>query len=425
MVNNLTKEQYSALLLEQRENFTQKDIGVEREQLPQLVNYLNDPYVVVISGVRRVGKSTLLRQLALNALKNDYFVINFEDERLLNFSVSDFDRLHEILIEEFGERNIWLIDEIQNVQGWERFVRRLADQGHKFFITGSNASLLSQELGTKLTGRHITVELLPFSFNEYLKLIDKKLPSKKSLTTTERAKFQKLLTQYVKQGGIADAIKYPELTVHKHLYDDIIYRDVATRYQIDAVKNLKELAFHLISNISGLVSFNKLKELLKVGSVNTIKSYIEYLESSWLIFIINKYAYSVKTQQIAPKKIYAIDTGLVNSVGFSFSQNKGKLLENLVFLQLKRSGKQIYYYQTQIGHEVDFYIPESGLLVQVCQQFDSSTADREIRALEEASKELGKDIQCLILAENIIEDIKSDKTDISTVPINQWLLHGY
>jgi len=183
---------------------------------------------------------------------------------------------------------IFLFDEIQNIPGWERFVRRLHDQGYKFIVTGSNASLLSQELGTRLTGRSIRVELLPFSFQEYLRFKKTKAPSSKVLTTKQKGQLRKHANDYLLFGGIPDALKYKQLEIHKTLYDDVLYRDIATRYKLDNTKNLKELSFYLISNISNLISFNKLKQLLKLGSVNTIKSYIDYLENSWLFFVLNK-----------------------------------------------------------------------------------------------------------------------------------------
>ena len=314
----LTKELLSSVLKEQREAFLAKEVGIERELLDSLGEIVKAPQIMVITGLRRVGKSTLLAQVVKKYLKDDFYFVNFEDERLINFQVQDFDLLHETLISLFGERRTFLFDEIQNVPEWERFVRRLHDQGYKFIVTGSNASLLSQELGTRLTGRSIRVELFPFSFREFLQFRKVEVPSLKVLTTRQKGGLLGLVDEYLVEGGIPDALKYPELEIHKTLYDDVLYRDIATRYNLDNVKSLKELAFYLISNISSPLSFNKLKDLLKLGSVNTVISYIDYLENSWLFFVVNKYAYSVKEQQIAAKKLYGIDTGLTQSVGFSF-----------------------------------------------------------------------------------------------------------
>lgn len=418
MKNDLLK----ALLLDQSEQFSRKDLGVIREKLNQIKKHKNLPHAVVISGLRRVGKSTLLAQIANQFYASDkYYFVNFEDERFLNFKADDFNLLYGVLLELFGQRQVFLLDEIQNITGWERFVRRMIDQGCKFFITGSNASLLSKELGTKLTGRYIPVELFPFSFAEFLIFKTEELPNLHRLTTLQKSKLKKNFNEYINVGGIPDALKYPGINLHKTLYDDVLYRDVAVRYQIEETKALKELTFYLMGNISSLVSFNKLKELLKLGSVNTVKDYIDYLQAGWLMFTVNKFAFSIKKQQIANKKIYAIDTGLVKSVAFSFSENRGKFLENLVFLTLRRSFEDIYYYFTKNNLEVDFYLPEQKLLIQVCQSLvDEDTQKREARALEEAMKELNIHSGVILTEDEENIDIKNGS--IKIIPVYRWLL---
>jgi len=419
--SQLTKELLESALKEQQEAFLAKDIGVEREILNNLEGTISAPQITVITGLRRVGKSTLLAQIAHKYLE-DYYFVNFEDERLLNFKVQDFDFLHETLISLFGEKKTFLFDEIQNVPEWERFVRRLHDQGYKFIVTGSNASLLSQELGTRLTGRSIRVELFPFSFREFLQFNNKAIPEDLVLTTTERGRALKLVNSYIVKGGIPDSLKYPLLDIHKTLYDDILYRDIATRYQLENVRGLKELAFYLISNITSPVSFNKIKDLLKLGSVNTVKSYIDYLENSWMIFVVNKFAYSVKEQQIAAKKIYCVDTGLSESVGFSFSENKGKLIENVVFLHLRRNSENIYYYKTRSGFEVDFYLPEKRIFIQVAKDLSTENIiDREVRALAEAAGE-HENVELLIITENEKRVIEQDGMRIQVLPLYEWLM---
>ncbi|MBI2644558.1 ATP-binding protein [Candidatus Uhrbacteria bacterium] len=419
----LTKEILSSILKEQRDAFLSKDLGVQREVLVPLGKIIKTPHIIVITGLRRVGKSTLMAQAVRKYLTDDFYFINFEDERLLNFHVGDFDLLYETLVSLFGEKKTFLFDEIQNVPQWERFVRRFHDQGYKFIVTGSNASLLSQEFGTRLTGRSIRIELYPFSFKEFLSFKRISIPDTTVLTTREKGQLLKLTDDYLTSGGIPDALKYPELAIHKTLYDDVLYRDIATRYNIDNVKELKELAFYLISNTAALISYNKLKELLKLGSVNTIKNYIGYLESSWLFFVVNKYAYSVKEQQIAAKKLYGIDTGLIQSVGFSFSENKGKLMENAVFLDQKRKGQDMYYYKTQQDREVDFFLPRSNTFIQVTQSITiDSTKMREIRALTEAAREQKKKSELIIVTEREKEIITEAKLSIRVVPLYEWLL---
>lgn len=416
-------EDIRALLLEQREEFLRKDLGTKRQQLAEITAYKDTPFPVVISGLRRVGKSTLLAQLAHTFYPdNDYFYVNFEDERFLTFTVSDFAKLHELLIELFGSKKVFLLDEIQNIAGWERFVSRMITSGYKFYITGSNASLLSKELGTKLTGRYMPVELFPFSFDEYLQFKKLSPPDLTRLTTVQRGKLKNAFADYLKKGGIPQALQYPELPIHKTLYDDILNRDVATRYKITDTKPLRELTFYLLSNISSLVSYNKLKELLQLGSVNTVSSYIEYLGTSWLLFVMNRYAFSVKQQQIANKKVYCIDTGLTKSVAFSFSEDRGKFLENTVFLQLRRIyNEDIYYYKTKKDQEVDFYLPKKKIFIQVSQSItEEGTRAREVQALLEAMREV-KTSTGLIVTEDEKDTLIFDGTMITVVPVYEWL----
>ena len=419
----ITKDILASVLKEQAESFKVRDLGVEREILGELKKIVSTPQITVITGLRRVGKSTLLAQIADKYLKDGYYFINFEDERLLNFQVKDFDLLHETLISMYGEKHTFILDEIQNVPEWERFVRRLHDQGYKFIVTGSNASLLSQELGTRLTGRSMRVELFPFSFREFLSFKEVKVPELEVLTTKQKGQLLKLTNEYIVSGGIPDSLKYQELKIHKTLYDDVLYRDIATRYKLENVKSLKELTFYLISNISTLTSFNKLKALLKLGSVNTVKSYIDYLENSWLFFVVNKFSYSVKEQQIAAKKIYSIDTGLVSSVGFSFSENKGKLMENMVYLQLRRRYHDIYYYRTTQNYEVDFYLPKEKTFIQVSQRFDTpETQERELRAITTAVLERQEVTTHMVVTESDKQTINRQGLQIKVVPLYEWLL---
>jgi uncharacterized protein len=422
--SKLSKDQIKAMLLEQKQAFWQREIGVERRQLGEIERAMPLPLAVVISGLRRVGKSTLLAQFAHRLGEERFYYVNFEDDRFLGFQAEDANDLYQALVELFGERLVFIIDEVQNVTGWEHFVRRFMDQGIKFFITGSNASLLSRELGTRLTGRYIPVELFPFSFVEFLHFKGYTIPDLTRLTTVEKASLEQTLNEYLRLGGIPEPLKYPELPLLRTLYDDILYRDIATRYRIEEVRALKELAFNMMSNPTSQVSFNKLKEQFRLGSVNTIKNYIEYLENSWLIFTMNVYAFSVKRQQIAAKKIYSIDTGLSNAIGFSFSPNTGKLMENTAFLALRRKTQEIYYYTTPAGYEVDFYLPESGQLVQVAQSMDNpATREREIRALADAMGALGLS-SGLILTDSNNETITRNGFTITIRSLAEWLLES-
>ena len=298
-------------------------------------------------------------------------------------------------------------------------------KGSKFFITGSNASLLSKELGAKLTGRNVNVELFPFSFMEFLSFKGFKLSKNGLSLTAERAVIKKHFAEYLKHGGMPEYLKYQDTTILKRVYEDILYRDIVARYGIKQVKPLRELGLYLLSNIGGTFSYNNLKKILGLGSMNTIKSYADFLENSYLIFLISKFSYSLKQQFVSLKKIYCIDNGLAEAVAFQFSRNKGKFLENLVFLELRRKFQEIYYYKTSNNLEVDFLI-KSGKndlkLIQVADSLDNDkTRHRELAALMKAMDEL-KLKTALILTEDTEEEIKQGEKVIIVKPIYKWLM---
>jgi len=241
------------------------------------------------------------------------------------------------------------------------------------------------------------------------------------LTTVDQARLQQYLNEYRERGGLPEALKYPELDLARTLYHDVLYRDITTRYHIEAVSALQELAFYLMSNPASLVSFNKLKTQLGLGSVNTVKNFFEYLENSWLVFTLKTFDFKVKRQQIAPKKVYCIDNGLVRAVGFAFSPNTGKLLENLVYLALRRSTSDLYYVTTSTGQEVDFFLPAQRQLIQVSQNLDQpATREREVRALSVALREL-KLTRGLILAERNAPAIEMQGLTIEIRSAAEWL----
>src|ERR1700690_320140 len=417
-----SEDQIKAMLLEQYDSFWKHDIGIPRDRLADVEQAAGLPHAVIVSGLRRVGKSTLLAQMAHKLGKDAFYYLNFEDDRFIGFQAEDANDLYQSLVELFGERKVFVVDEVQNVTGWEHFVRRFMEMGFKFYITGSNASLLSRELGTRLTGRYVPIELFPFSFREFLEFRDQPVPDLQRMTTANKGAVKSALGAYLQMGGIPEALKYPEVPLLRSLYDDVLYRDIATRYHLEAVTVLKELAFYLMSNPAGLVSFNKLKGQFHLGSVNTIKSYIDYMENSWLVFSLNRYDFSVKRQLIAPKKIYCIDSGLSNAVGFGFSPNTGKLLENLVFLALRQHAREIFYYTTPSGFEVDFYLPEEQQLVQVTQGLAApATRERELRALAESVQSV-KVKHALILSDENETSLDVNGVSVEVRSTAEWLL---
>ncbi|MFH1902883.1 MAG: ATP-binding protein [Candidatus Omnitrophota bacterium] len=332
---------------------------------------------------------------------------------------------YEILLELFGEKKVFFFDEIQNAPQWENFVRRMQDSGFKFYLTGSNASLLSKELGAKLTGRSISVELYPFSFLEFL-LYRGYVPKKNALFyTSERGRIKRYFSEYLASGGMPEYLKYREINILKMVYEDILYRDIVARYEIKGIKALRELALYLASNLTRPFTYNSLKRMLQLGSVNTVKSYVDYLENSFLFFATPRFSYSVKQQYTAPRKIYGIDNGLIGSVAFQFSKNRGLFLENLVFLELKRRYKNIYYCKTMKNLEVDFLIKKENQtisLIQVTESLsDELTRKRELNSLLAAMEEL-KLKEGLILTEDHEEKIKVSDRTIRVQPIYKWLL---
>lgn len=423
MQKSLLKE----IVLEQEQDRKTFTLGVPREALDIVSKYLSLPHIMVISGIRRCGKSTLLNQIMNNFYKNGVYYLNFEDERLVDFMVEDFNNLYEVFLELYGERKVFFFDEIQNAPKWEIFVRRQQDKGCKFFITGSNASLLSRDLGAKLTGRNINLELYPFSFTEFLRFKGVKLSKNGLSFTAERAGIKRCFAGYLRYGGMPEYLKYQDPFLIKRVYEDILYRDIVARYDIKQVKALRELGLYLLSNIGGMFSYNSLKKALGLGSTNTIKSYADFLENSFLIFLISKFSYSLKQQIIAPKKIYCIDNGLAEAVAFQFSKNKGKFLENMVFLTLKRKFSGIYYYKTANNLEVDFLL-KSGKkdlrLIQVADNLDNEkTRQRELNSLVKAMDELRLKT-ALILTEDTQEEIKLKGKVVTVKPIYKWILEG-
>lgn len=419
------KQLLKSLILEQKKSLLAEPRGVPREKYAELLAYLPIPHALIIAGLRRAGKSTLLAQLIEQEYNWDVFYFNLEDERLIGFTVQDFNTLFEVMIELYGEKKVFFLDEIQNILEWERFVRRLQNEKFKFIITGSNASLLSKELGTKLTGRHIEIELFPYSFKEFLNYQEKSYSENSFLITSERALLKKQFNEYMQIGGIPEYVTYRMPHILTALYENILYKDIIVRYEIHSIRAFRELAIYLISNIGSLISYSKLKNVLNLGSINTVKNYIEYLENSYLILTIDSYAYSVLQQKISKKKIYAIDIGLVNALSIQFSQNTGKYLENIVFLELRRQYEFIYYYRTQDNLELDFLVTQGRqilLLIQVCESLSNEkTRQRELTALTTAMDELNLK-EGLILTMDETEIITQKDQVINVMPVYQWLL---
>ncbi len=416
------------IVLEQKKYLEAAEEGVLRTMLESLQGTREMPHAVIISGLRRAGKSTLLAQIMKRFYPSGVYYLSFEDERLLNFEVQDFNMLYETFLELFGEKETFFFDEIQNVPRWEAFVRRMQERNFKFFITGSNASLLSKELGTRLTGRSVVLSLYPFSFREFLDFKGVTVSANDFFHTDRRGLLKRHFYQYLKSGGVPEYHKYQDPLLLKRIYEDILYRDIVARHDVKDVHALRELGLYFMTNACGLFSYNNLKKVLRLGSDNTVKSYTGYLEDSYLIFTVSRFSFSLKQQFVAHRKVYCVDNGIMGAVAFQFSKNRGKFLENLVAVELKRRGLEFYYYRTSEDTEIDFLIKEKKTkpvsLIQVTESMENpKSRKRELRALETAMEELGLTSAC-VLTEDDEEEIKTAQGIVKVVPIYKWLLEN-
>ena len=418
--NNLLKK----VVLEQKEKIKLEKDFVIREKLKEIKRFINIGHSIIITGVRRCGKSVLLSQI-MDAMHDGYYYITFDDERLADFDLKDFDKLYEIFIELFGKNKTFFLDEVQNVNGWERWVRRMYENGFKFFITGSNARLLSRELATLLTGRHLQISLYPFSFKEFLVFNKIDLKKEDIYLTEKRGIIIKYFNEYLDKGGFPEFLKYNKIEILQEYFNDIIQKDIVERYKIKEIKQLKELARYIITNTGNLATYNQLKKITEIKSVKTIINYFDYLENAYLVFKVPYFSYSLKKQSVNPFKVFSIDTGLRNSISFKFSSDIGRLYENLAALELKRKNKEIYYWKNPLHEEVDFVIKEGfkvRQLIQVCYDInDYETKKREIRALIKASKELKCKNLLVITEEKEGEEIVG-KNKVNYIPLWKWLL---
>jgi uncharacterized protein len=379
--------------------------------------------IVVISGIRRCGKSTLLNQIREGSSERDYY-FNFDDERMIHFEVDHFQLLHETFIELFGVQKTFYFDEIQNIAGWERFVRRLHDAGNKIILTGSNATMLSRELGTHLTGRYLQIELFPFSFTEFLSYKQFTYSEKDFHSTEGRVELLRYFNGYFDTGGFPLYIKEGRDDYLKALYESILYKDVLVRNKLVSERELLELVNFLASNVSKLTSYNGLTKVTGVKNATTIRNYLSFLQDTYLIFQVSKFDYSLNKQIQNQKKTYFIDNALVRRLGFMFSEEKGRLLENIVFLELRRRGFEVFYHSARF--ECDFLIRQGTRIVQalqVCYSFDSAqTKARELRGITEAMEIYGLSKGMILLHDTQEQVIEENGLTINIFPVWKWLL---
>ena len=398
--------------------------------------------IVTIVGPRRAGKTYRLFQLASElwqkVAKEHVVYISFEDERLMPLQIEDGERLLEAYYEIFPEGvkalPYFLLDEIQELPGWSKFLRRIHEEKRAIiYVTGSSSKLLSREVATELRGRTLSFPLYPFSFREYLCWHGFKIADLNHLLYSEK-KFtiKKIFNDYLIYGGFPEIFnKDPvfKIQILQDYFNLIFYKDLVERFNIKNTFLMKDLMRYLTHNFSRLFSVRKYHAFMSSKGVrtgkNTIFEYLDHLEEINFVRLIPLFSFSLKKQLVNPRKVYIIDTGLVTATAFPWEENKGYYLENIVFIELLRRGWEVFYYKTKEGLEVDFLLWRNGKacgLIQVTQSLASKdTLEREKKALFSAMSELGID-KAIILTEDEKLVLKEDRFYIDIQPIWLWLI---
>ena len=402
--------------------------GRPRSKYKNLIDSVNLKEITVITGVRRSGKSTLMFQMIEFLMKSgvmpeQILFVNLEDNKLINNSLDDIYRSYRENINLDNKAYIFL-DEVHRKTGWESWIRKKYDlkSNEKFIVSGSCSYLLKKEYSTLLTGRNITFEVFPLSFEEYLLFRDLKLEKEKLKKgiILEKTKFfiSKSLKEYMAFGGFPEIFFKPErykIMILGQYFDDILYKDIVDRYNLNAQK-AKDFALYLITNFTCKMSLRNLRNSLNI-SYDTIKDYLSYFKEAFLFFTLDYFSYSIKEQKINASKVYCIDNGLRNSVSFKFSKDEGKSAENIVFLQLKRMEKDIYYWKNK--EEIDFITKNkdnSLTAVNVC--FANEIPERETKSLLEFKKKFKKTNKLII----VTKDIEKHEQGIIFIPLWKYLL---
>ena len=393
---------------------------------------------LALIGMRRVGKTYLCYQAMQTLLeqgvpKDNILYLNFEDDRLFGFELSDCQTILDVFYapqpEKKSEHCYFFFDEIQNIAHWERFIRRLIDtENVSVYVTGSSAKLLSTEIATGLRGRALDREVFPFSFEEYLRAHEitinwNRIGSKTRLLLNRHAE------TYCRTGGFPEIQKMDKARRQEILQsyvDAVVLRDVVERHRISNIETLKALVYHVLRAPSTKLSVNKFYLDLKSRGLRIAKddlyAFLRHLTDACLLFQVPLWTRSEKKRQVNPKKIYAIDNGILDAYSTHMTADHGAFLENLVFLTLRRQGLDVGYYETKRGLEIDFVFrrDEETVLVQVAWRLDNeATREREFRALEEAAPELGA-TRCIIVT--LDEEETREDPRIEIIPLWKFLL---
>jgi predicted AAA+ superfamily ATPase len=402
--------------------------GRHRPQYNQLIDSVGIKEITIITGVRRSGKSTLMYQIIDGLLKKgiepkQILFVNLEDKKLIKDNLDDIYASYKENIN-LDKKTYVFLDEIHKAKDWESWIRKKYDlkTSDKFVISGSCSYLLKKEYSTLLTGRNITFEVLPLSFEEFLLFkniaIDKNNLKKGIMLEKTRIGILKNLGEYLKLGGFPEVVFKQEnfkIKLLEQYFDDILYKDIVDRYNLNNQK-AKDLALYLMTNFTSFVSLRNLRNSLQM-SYDTIKDYLSYYKEAFLFFTIDHFSYSFKEQKTLASKIYCIDNGLRNAVGFKFSQDEGKLAENCVLIQLKRQGKQPYYWKNK--GEVDFVIKNKNQSLEAINvSYTDEIEEREIKGLKEFKNQFKKTKQLTIITKNT----EKEENKIKYIPLWKWLL---
>lgn len=426
----MDKQLLKSLIVFHKERFLSEKELINREILSNHSRLINSKEIIFITGIRRSGKSSLMSLIAKDLIKNkkisqeNLLFINFEDERFINFTYEDFDKLYQAYLELENPKgkNYLFFDEIQNIENWERWINRLYEfYNVKIFITGSNASLISSSVSSVLTGRNRQIQTYTFSFKEYLWLLGIDLKERDFYSQEKVIEIRRAFENYLKSGGFPEVLKNNDITLAEQYFKDIIHRDVISRYNIRNVKEIRELALYLITNSGCIASYDSLRIAIQAKNVGTIKNYLSILEDVYLIQTTSLYDFSVKKQIYNPDKYFVSDLGFYHSVGFKFSENSGRLLETVVYLQLLRQGFEVYYWKSTKGSEVDFITLDGIKLkqaIQVTYSLNDNNFEREVKGLMLLEEQLGK-VEKFILT---YDDERILENGIKVIPIWKWIL---
>ena len=396
---------------------------IERERTSDALRFISHPNVLAVLGPRRCGKSVFSLLLS-RQLEGPFAYINFDDERLIGTSTSDLDSILQAFYQIHGDMNVVVLDEVHNVKGWELFVNRLR-RTKKVIITGSNSRMLSGELATHLTGRYIDVPLHTFSFREHIGL-KTDVHSSRDIAMT-----RKCLSDYIEGSGFPE-FRHFGAPIVRRIFDDIVQKDCIRRYSIRNTEAFRELSSYLITNFSNEFTYSALMRLCATRNVHTIKNHVRALREAFLIHVLERYSPRLRQRVKAPRKVYAIDQGLCNFVGFRRSSDLGRLYENVVCIDLLRRQArepdlEVYYWKDHQQNEVDFVVKRGKVieqLIQVCYSLDEEvTRHRETKGLLKASKELRcKDL--LIITDDDESDQIVGSLRIRHIPLWRWLVYG-